>query len=719
MEKNNWEKSYKDLINFIELHSWCNQSMEKIDEFVAQTKETESYLITGKLKKRLQNKDLSKIENIVSILILYKLDFSLEKISEYTYANLYEKLSIQDLDFLIETMIGFKHPLPPDVSNEIESRSFLSFARAISWAMKLESTVSKVNPQKTALYLILILCLKKINEQNKAIINFLLFRIDVPIPENLYKGILAYIYTLKDIIEQLEHEGEASLAKELFMKNEPDIKKLEEALKLVKKANLTQNSVVIEADKKKQEVKPAQKETKQIESAENQVSITKEKQENQLKPIETAQTNIQPTAPAKPAELKKETNEESQPEKEVDSTDIDIQIPIIDHIPEAVAKEEEKAQEKKKETTQVAQEEEEEEEIWKITFSKNLEKILEILAALDQVDSEDIEDEIEEKLENIEEQDENEAEDEEKELEEETAEPLISQIKEEDDETAKEQTEPQQEQKQLVFHSKKEKKIKHPKKERRNMEFKKIFITGPLVLAIFSGLTIALPLVIKDLKDKKEVATEIAVATEPTTTEPTTTEPTATEPTATEPTATEPTATEPTATEPTATEPTATEPTATKPAATEPAATEPTATEPTATEPTATEPTATEPTATEPTATEPTATKPATTEPAATEPDLLESVKRPSLSLVGYDPILSFSNGEVFWTVMRDDSIWKIFLYIWAGESESARNLQKKVPSNWYGFLIYFLNLNTGIKDPNKIYPDEEYFLIKNFNQLN
>ena len=124
----------------------------------------------------------------------------------------------------------------------------------------------------------------------------------------------------------------------------------------------------------------------------------------------------------------------------------------------------------------------------------------------------------------------------------------------------------------------------------------------------------------EEAKEIKEPTKEEPTKEEPTKEEPTVEEPTKEEPTVEEPTVEEPTVEEPTVEEPTVEEPTVEEPTVEEPTVEEPTVEEPTVEEPTVEEPIVEEPTVEEPTKEEPTKEEPTVEEPTVEEPTVEEP---------------------------------------------------------------------------------------------------
>ncbi len=128
----------------------------------------------------------------------------------------------------------------------------------------------------------------------------------------------------------------------------------------------------------------------------------------------------------------------------------------------------------------------------------------------------------------------------------------------------------------------------------------------------------------EEAKEIKEPTVEEPTVEEPTKEEPTVEETTVEEPTVEETTVEEPTVEEPKVEEPTVEEPTVEEPTVEEPTVEEPTVEEPTVEEPTVEEPTVEEPTVEEPTVEEPTVEEPTVEEPTVEEPKVEEPKVEE-----------------------------------------------------------------------------------------------
>ncbi|MEA3451392.1 MAG: hypothetical protein U9Q83_05755, partial [Bacteroidota bacterium] len=132
--------------------------------------------------------------------------YSTDDIIELSINSLYSKLNKNDILFLKEHLFSGNFPLSNDLSQDITNRSFLSPKVAIKRAMKIDSVISKNDPMKTVLFMNFILSRLDMNEENRAMVAFLLLRVDINLPKNLEKKVFKYLLVYKDIIKELLEE---------------------------------------------------------------------------------------------------------------------------------------------------------------------------------------------------------------------------------------------------------------------------------------------------------------------------------------------------------------------------------------------------------------------------------------------------------------------------------------------------------------------------------
>lgn len=214
------KKGLESLYSFGQLHSWCDQLNQKIYDFMKNSKGQNSSYILSLLENSYIDPSASKEQLVLTLILLNKLGQENYKISEQLYQTLQRRLDINDQKFLRFHLFNNLRPLPDDITYDITSRPFLSFKRAISRGMKIQSVLSPFDPSVTALYLVIIFCRVDLNEQNRAMLSFLLSRIDADLPENVIRGIFSYLNKLNEIIDDLEKKGDQAFSDEYRYKGE-------------------------------------------------------------------------------------------------------------------------------------------------------------------------------------------------------------------------------------------------------------------------------------------------------------------------------------------------------------------------------------------------------------------------------------------------------------------------------------------------------------------
>lgn len=270
-----WNKSLNDIYNLAALHSWCTQVDRMIVEFIAEY-ELNSEIIRF-LSDKLKEKNVPLEHHIVSLVLLNYLKYSTPDIIELVNKYLYDKITKNDLQFFKNHLFSGAFPLSEGLTYDITNRSFLSAKRAIKKAMQIDSVISKENPLMTVLYMNLILCRVDMNEENRAMLAFLLLKMDVDLPESLEGRVFGYLQDLKDIIQELLEEEitgieQVTKLKEFFEK--PGIDQKEQTEK--KKQKSTNNMIKYDSVQQKQEINQLVKEkVKQINKQKSNVSILK------------------------------------------------------------------------------------------------------------------------------------------------------------------------------------------------------------------------------------------------------------------------------------------------------------------------------------------------------------------------------------------------------------------------------------------------------------
>jgi len=227
VQNSSLDKELLDLYAFVRLHGWKSQTSQLLNAFSANfiqaissdDEKTKASLL--QYTKSVLEAEGTSQEKILSLLIYHKLGKSYVTIAENFYRHLYGNIGQEDFSFIFSELFRGKNPLPDDLSYDISIRNFISYKRAIYHAMQIDHFQSVHTPEMTALFFVCLLCKNDVKEQNKALICYLLSRIDVDLPANIEKGVMNYLSSLQDIIEEVEKRKEAVLSDPLFFDNEP------------------------------------------------------------------------------------------------------------------------------------------------------------------------------------------------------------------------------------------------------------------------------------------------------------------------------------------------------------------------------------------------------------------------------------------------------------------------------------------------------------------
>ncbi len=222
----NWKEKLTKIYNLASLHSWINQIDEMIIDFMSNITNNEE--IVEYLLDEMQSEKFTNEHNIISLVLLKYFDYPILQIINIANEKLYGKISKNDIDFLKKHLFSGNFPLSSDLSYDITNRSFLSPKKAIKKAMQIDTVISKEDPQLTVLYMCFIISRMDMNEENRAMVAFLLLRIDIDLPQGLQQRVYNYLWEYKDIIQELlEEESDGPVILE-------NIKNLQEKISKVK-----------------------------------------------------------------------------------------------------------------------------------------------------------------------------------------------------------------------------------------------------------------------------------------------------------------------------------------------------------------------------------------------------------------------------------------------------------------------------------------------------
>ena len=213
----------RNVFEFAHINSWCTQLDERIAAFIESVPDNDREPVQLLLEREYVSADAHNEQVVLVVLLGRKLGGRVIDTTERLFARLRGRLSLADQRFLSTHLFGGPGPLPSDVNHDIVARPYLSFRRAISRAMSIETVSSTFTASEVGLYLTLIMCRADLNEQNRAILSFLLSRIDAELPQNVLEGVFVYLRSLRTVIAEVEGQGDAALTKEFHYSDEPTI----------------------------------------------------------------------------------------------------------------------------------------------------------------------------------------------------------------------------------------------------------------------------------------------------------------------------------------------------------------------------------------------------------------------------------------------------------------------------------------------------------------
>ncbi len=261
METNDLSIKIENLYTLVRLHKWCEQLTHGISDIVPILSKGIHHKAFLKIRKKIESDSATKEEIVLSLVLLRKTGAPISQICDITYSVLINRLRFEDTGFLLHVFFNDIYPLPPDLIYDITNRVFLSFRRAIKSALKIDSLISYHNPETVILYLTLLLCRVDLNEENKAIIYFLLSRIDFDLSPALAKGVTKYLRSIKSIIEKVVSSTDEPLENEYFRDSETQPLPQATTTSRVsttakKKGQIDGNKKILPADSRQNRIKP-------------------------------------------------------------------------------------------------------------------------------------------------------------------------------------------------------------------------------------------------------------------------------------------------------------------------------------------------------------------------------------------------------------------------------------------------------------------------------
>ncbi len=223
VSKDEYDEKIKEIISFAEIHGWCNQIDDMITGYFDNFLPGKSNSDSDELFRNLETRPDSLYETLILIVLLFKLGKDSKHLSELILPMLGGRIDLVDMQFCFSHFFGGESILPPDLTFDLTTRSFLSFNAAIARAMKIEKTMSKTSPENTVLYLLILLARMDLNKQNKVMIALLISRIDAGLPDRVKSDIYLYLENMLSIIENVSEQGDGILSESFNRLDEPSL----------------------------------------------------------------------------------------------------------------------------------------------------------------------------------------------------------------------------------------------------------------------------------------------------------------------------------------------------------------------------------------------------------------------------------------------------------------------------------------------------------------
>lgn|GEM_PF-2698715 len=216
MKTDDFPSLYAGCSDFVRLHSWCDQSEEKIaalyqrlQEHPEAAPEYEQTILDsfGRLG--------SREERLMALAVLHRLNVDAGRLADLTLLNLDTQINEKDGTFILDHYFGGVLPVPAGLVYDITKGNFITYKRAIYRALQVSQFDSTFDPGQVLLFLVQLLCRDSLNEQNRAIVYLLISRIDIDLPEGVGRIVVAAMVRLRNLINEVEKRQEAVLADEM------------------------------------------------------------------------------------------------------------------------------------------------------------------------------------------------------------------------------------------------------------------------------------------------------------------------------------------------------------------------------------------------------------------------------------------------------------------------------------------------------------------------
>lgn len=198
----------EDLDDYFRIHSWCTQMDDKITAFMKQLDHKSRSYVKEWAFNNLEKKNLESASQILSIIFLKLLDVSDRELIRLLYTVLSDRLTYEDFNSLNAYIFKGKPPLSRDLFYNITERVFIDKKSALKKALSISSIISEADPELTIFYMTMLLCRVDLNNENKAMLNLLLYCVDADIPVEMSEGIRGYLSSITDVLEEILNKSE-------------------------------------------------------------------------------------------------------------------------------------------------------------------------------------------------------------------------------------------------------------------------------------------------------------------------------------------------------------------------------------------------------------------------------------------------------------------------------------------------------------------------------
>ena len=193
----------ENLDEYFQIHGWCTQMDEKISSFMDRLNSKDRSHVKEWAYATLAKNNSKSASHIMAIIFLKLLATADRELIHILYTVLSGRLTFEDFSSLNTYIFKGKPPLTKNLFYNITERVFIDTKSALKKALSISSIISEADPELTIFYMTMLLCRVDLNNENRAMLNFLLYCIDADIPDEVSKGVREYLLSIIDVIEDI------------------------------------------------------------------------------------------------------------------------------------------------------------------------------------------------------------------------------------------------------------------------------------------------------------------------------------------------------------------------------------------------------------------------------------------------------------------------------------------------------------------------------------